>query len=186
MTRSMWKRPRFLRAGILREGGPDTASRVRFALSPSRPAEENAAATLTKLFETELARYSTDAAAAQKLATEPSGPLPAGVPAAEGCMDRGGQRPAQSRRRPHEGVVSQAIQCPTPLLAPGKIRESGRDSPAASADSCPPSPTLPPTNSPSSGSQAAPGGVAFPVQKPVTQYHPAEHRGHQSLCGRCR
>jgi hypothetical protein len=70
---------------ILREGGPDPAARIRFALSLvlSRPAEEKAAATLTKLYETELARYSADAAAAQKLATEPAGPLPPGVTAAE-------------------------------------------------------------------------------------------------------
>jgi hypothetical protein len=70
---------------IFREGGSDAASRVRYGLTLAlcRPADEHAAAALTKLFESEFARYTADSAAAAKLATEPLGPLPAGLTPAE-------------------------------------------------------------------------------------------------------
>ncbi|HEX2747968.1 MAG TPA: DUF1553 domain-containing protein, partial [Verrucomicrobiales bacterium] len=70
---------------ILKEGGSDTASRLRFALSLvlSRPAEPASIDALTKLYESELARCTADPAAAKKLATEPLGPLPDGLNAAE-------------------------------------------------------------------------------------------------------
>lgn len=70
---------------ILKEGGPDTASRVNFGLTLvlARPADPAAAAALTKLFVSELARCKADPNAAQKLATNYLGPLPPGVDAAE-------------------------------------------------------------------------------------------------------
>ena len=70
---------------IIKEGGADTTARINFALNLalSRPADPAAAAALTELYQSELARYTTDAEAAKKLATEPLGPLPAGMNAAE-------------------------------------------------------------------------------------------------------
>ncbi len=70
---------------MIREGGGDTSTRIRYGLSlvQSRPATEAAANALEKLYASEFARYSQDSAAARKLATEPLGPLPQGVPEAE-------------------------------------------------------------------------------------------------------
>jgi hypothetical protein len=70
---------------LIKEGGGDPEARIRFGLSLalSRPADPAAVAALLKLYESEFARYSADAEAAKKLATEPLGPLPAGVNPAE-------------------------------------------------------------------------------------------------------
>jgi hypothetical protein len=70
---------------LIKEGGDNPEARIRFGLSLalSRPADPAAAAALLKLYESEFARYSADAEAAKKLATEPLGPLPAGVNPAE-------------------------------------------------------------------------------------------------------
>ena len=70
---------------IIKEGGPDTASRIHFALTLvlARPADPAAVAALVKLYESEHTRYTADAEAAKKLATDPLGPLPAGINAAE-------------------------------------------------------------------------------------------------------
>ncbi len=70
---------------IIREGGADTASRVNFGLqlALARPADPAAVEALVKLYESEHARYTADPEAARKLATEPLGPLPDGLNAAE-------------------------------------------------------------------------------------------------------
>ena len=70
---------------IVREGGADTAARLRFALKlcTARPPADAQVKALAALYESELANYRTDAAAATKLATEPLGPLPANADAAE-------------------------------------------------------------------------------------------------------
>jgi Protein of unknown function (DUF1553)/Protein of unknown function (DUF1549)/Planctomycete cytochrome C/F5/8 type C domain len=70
---------------IVREGGNDTASRMRYALQLclSRPPADAQVKALTALYEDELAGYRGDPAGALKLSTEPLGPLPAGADAAE-------------------------------------------------------------------------------------------------------
>jgi hypothetical protein len=70
---------------IVREGGADTATRLRFALRLclARPAADAQVAALSALYEQELATYRADTAAAMKLATQPLGPLPANADAAE-------------------------------------------------------------------------------------------------------
>ena len=70
---------------IVREGGADTAARLRFALKlcTARPPADAQVQALAALYESELANYRADAAAAAKLATEPLGPLPADAGAAE-------------------------------------------------------------------------------------------------------
>ncbi len=70
---------------IVREGGADTAARLRFALKlcTARPPVDAQVQALAALYESELASYRADAAAAAKLATEPLGPLPANADAAE-------------------------------------------------------------------------------------------------------
>jgi hypothetical protein len=70
---------------IVREGGNDTESRMRYALQLclSRPPEEAQVKALTGLYEDELATYRADPEGALKLTTQPLGPLPAGANAAE-------------------------------------------------------------------------------------------------------
>ena len=70
---------------LVREGGAGTDARLRFGLrlSLGRPAEDAQVKTLTSLFESELATYRNDSAAATKLATDPIGPLPEGADPAE-------------------------------------------------------------------------------------------------------
>ncbi len=70
---------------IVREGGADTAGRLRFALKlcTARPPADAQVQALAALYESELATYRADAAGAAKLATEPLGPLPANADAAE-------------------------------------------------------------------------------------------------------
>ncbi len=70
---------------IVREGGPTVESRIRFALAlcQCRPARPEQVEPLASLQAAELARYQKDPAAAAALATDPIGPLPAGMDAAE-------------------------------------------------------------------------------------------------------
>jgi hypothetical protein len=70
---------------IVREGGNDTESRMRYALQLClcRPPEEAQVKALTGLYKDELATYRADPEGALKLATQPLGPLPAGADAAE-------------------------------------------------------------------------------------------------------
>jgi hypothetical protein len=70
---------------IVREGGSTPETRVRFGLrlALSRPPEPAQVAPLLALFNQEAAKYRADAMAAKKLATEPLGPLPAGMDAGE-------------------------------------------------------------------------------------------------------
>lgn len=70
---------------ILRDGGDDVDSRLRYGLSLvlCRPADAAQVATLRTLLEGELARYKQDEAAATTLATKPLGPLPSGLDPAE-------------------------------------------------------------------------------------------------------
>ena len=58
---------------------------VRYALrlALSRPPSDEQVRTVVSLFEQEAARYGSDPDAAKKLATDPLGPLPAGVDPAE-------------------------------------------------------------------------------------------------------
>jgi hypothetical protein len=70
---------------IVREGGADTSSRVRFALAlcQCRPPRPEQVEPLVSLYAAELDRYRSDRAAAVALATEPIGPLPTGMDPAE-------------------------------------------------------------------------------------------------------
>jgi hypothetical protein len=70
---------------ISREGGVTTADRARFALRLvlARPPQELQVTALVALYDREVARYRRDPDAAKKLATEPLGPLPPGMDAAE-------------------------------------------------------------------------------------------------------
>lgn len=70
---------------IIREGGPSAAERAAFGLRLClvRPPTQAQIDELVRLYETELAHYRSDAAAAAKLATDPLGPLPDGVDRAE-------------------------------------------------------------------------------------------------------
>jgi hypothetical protein len=70
---------------IMREGGGTPAERAAFGLKLClvRPPSAEQTSAIAQLFESELAHYRTDAEAAKKLATEPLGPLPDGMDAAE-------------------------------------------------------------------------------------------------------
>jgi hypothetical protein len=70
---------------LARDGGKTIDNRVRFGLelALARPASKAQVKTLVALYEKELAHYRTNADAAKKLATDPLGPLPAGLDAAE-------------------------------------------------------------------------------------------------------
>jgi hypothetical protein len=70
---------------ILREEGGTPAERAAFGLRLClvRPPTSDQIAALVALFESELAHYRADPAAATKLATDPLGPLPDGLDAAE-------------------------------------------------------------------------------------------------------
>jgi hypothetical protein len=70
---------------ILREGGDTPTKRAAFGLKLClvRPASAEQTAAIVQLYESELAHYRADAEAARKLATEPLGPLPEGMDAAE-------------------------------------------------------------------------------------------------------
>jgi hypothetical protein len=70
---------------IIREGGNTIEDRARFGLSLclARPAQPEQIKTLMELYHSERAHYGGDAKAALELATEPLGPLPAGMDASE-------------------------------------------------------------------------------------------------------
>ncbi len=70
---------------IVKEGGATAAERARFGLRLClcRPPQSEQVAQLVELFQSERARYAKDAKAATALATEPLGPLPAGMNADE-------------------------------------------------------------------------------------------------------
>jgi hypothetical protein len=70
---------------IVREGGTTTSQRARFALRLAlvRPTSAEQVTALVTLHDQELARYRRDSEAAMKLATDPLGPLPASMDAAE-------------------------------------------------------------------------------------------------------
>ena len=70
---------------IVREGGSSADERLRYALllCTGRQATDEQTAALAGLLEDELRRYRSDRAAAKTLATEPLGPLPAGLDEAE-------------------------------------------------------------------------------------------------------
>jgi hypothetical protein len=70
---------------IAREGGMTAAQRARYALQLAlvRPPQEAHVAALVSLYDREVARYHADPQAAMKLATDPLGPLPPGMDAAE-------------------------------------------------------------------------------------------------------
>ncbi len=70
---------------IIREGGADQDSRLRFALNLSlcRPPTDEETQTMRGLLEESLATYQQDKAAALKLATDPLGPLPENTEVAE-------------------------------------------------------------------------------------------------------
>ncbi len=70
---------------IVREGGASVEDRVRYGLllSLGRPPSSRQVEVLTGLFESERARYQSDAQKALALATEPLGPLPEGMDPAE-------------------------------------------------------------------------------------------------------
>jgi hypothetical protein len=72
---------------LVREGGATVAERVRFGaqLVLARPASDTQVAELTRLYESELAHYQAHSQEAQDLATNPLGPLPEGLSAAEGA-----------------------------------------------------------------------------------------------------
>ena len=70
---------------IVREGGSNLEDRVRFALQLClcRPPVAEQVLALVRLHESEFARYQNDRQAALALASEPLGPLPAGMDPAE-------------------------------------------------------------------------------------------------------
>jgi hypothetical protein len=70
---------------IVREGGITAAQRARYGLRLAlvHPPQEEQVATLVSLYDQELTRYRRDPDAAMKLATDPLGPLPSGMDAAE-------------------------------------------------------------------------------------------------------
>jgi hypothetical protein len=70
---------------IVREGGADPSSRVRYALTlcQCRPPRPEQVEPLLSLYSAELDRYRKDHTAAMALATEPIGPLPSGVEATD-------------------------------------------------------------------------------------------------------
>ncbi len=70
---------------IVREGGADPSSRIRYALTlcQCRPPRPEQVEPLVTLYSAELDRYRNDRAAAVALATEPIGPLPTGMDPAE-------------------------------------------------------------------------------------------------------
>lgn len=70
---------------LMREGGAGVAERVRYGLKLclARPATGEQVKVLTTLYEGELAKYRANADAAKKLSTDPLGPLPSGLDAAE-------------------------------------------------------------------------------------------------------
>jgi len=70
---------------IVREGGSSIDDRVRFALRLClcRTPDPGQVEVLSALFRREIEHYRQDAEAARALATEPLGPLPAGMEAAE-------------------------------------------------------------------------------------------------------
>ena len=67
------------------EGGQTVAHRVRYGLQLclARPPKDEQVKTLVELYEKELAQYRDNEADAKKLATEPIGPLPENLSAAE-------------------------------------------------------------------------------------------------------
>jgi hypothetical protein len=70
---------------IIKEGGADPDARIRFALQLclARPVDENQIAPLRRLLDEELLQYKQSPEDATKLATQPLGPLPAGIDTAE-------------------------------------------------------------------------------------------------------
>jgi hypothetical protein len=70
---------------IVREGGADVASRARYGLMlcQCRPPRPEQVEPLVALYAAELERYRKDRAAAESLATDPIGPLPPGMEAAD-------------------------------------------------------------------------------------------------------
>jgi hypothetical protein len=70
---------------IVRDGGSDPESRARYGLRLClcRPPHPEQVARLVRLYEQEKARFAQDRAAAVALATEPLGPLPAGMEPAD-------------------------------------------------------------------------------------------------------
>src|SRR5205814_109126 len=68
-----------------KEGGTTVTDRVRYGLQLclARPPKAEQVRTLVELYEKELAHYRSNEADARKLATEPLGPLPEGLNAAE-------------------------------------------------------------------------------------------------------
>jgi hypothetical protein len=65
---------------LVSEAGPTPADRAAYGLQLClcRPAEPAQVTVLTQLFDSELAHYRQDAAAAEAMATQPLGPLPPG------------------------------------------------------------------------------------------------------------
>ena len=70
---------------ILAEGGDTPATRAAFAIEVCRirPPQSSETAAVVELYNSELAHYRSDTEAATKLASEPLGPLPENVDAAE-------------------------------------------------------------------------------------------------------
>ncbi len=70
---------------IVKEGGSTTEERAKFALriALARPPKDDQVKPLVSLFETEIKRYQSNPDGAKKLSTDPLGPLPAGMDAAE-------------------------------------------------------------------------------------------------------
>ncbi len=70
---------------LVREGGNTPEQRVAYGLRLClvRPASAEHVAVLVELYESELAYYQGDLTAAQRLATDPLGPLPPDLPPAE-------------------------------------------------------------------------------------------------------
>ncbi|MBI5773619.1 MAG: DUF1549 domain-containing protein [Verrucomicrobia bacterium] len=70
---------------IVANGGATVSDRVRYGLNLAlaRPPSDEQVKALIELYEKELAHYRSDADAAKQMSTDPLGPLPAGLDAAE-------------------------------------------------------------------------------------------------------
>jgi hypothetical protein len=70
---------------LMREGGDDPSSRVRYGLRLclGRPPTDDQVQTLVALYDKELPAYQSDKEGAAKLATQPLGPLPENCDPAE-------------------------------------------------------------------------------------------------------
>ena len=98
------------------------------------PQPRRRSAVLGQLYDDELAALPSRRSRAKALATEPLGPLPAGMTRAEaGRLDDGRQRAAEPRWRPDERMIADPAET---VIRPNSKSQCIRDAISASRDSC--------------------------------------------------